>query len=139
MSLLSLCLNAASIHDACCLNKLIHHIKETANQPVVLHKFDLDKMILIAASDAGGVAGKPVREEDPNGELEDTVQGAWVILAANKMPSASHRTKVPILSWRSSKLKRRVSLTLAGEALAFSQAMAGVEWLQLMVRVHTPW
>jgi len=96
-------------------------------------------MILIAASDAGGVAGKPVREEDPNGELEDTVQGACVILAANKMPSASHRTKVPFLPWRSSKLKRRVSSTLAGEALAFSQAMAGVEWLQLMVRVHAPW
>ena len=47
MSLLSLCLNAASVHDVCCLNKLIHHIKETANQPVVLHKFDLDKMILV--------------------------------------------------------------------------------------------
>ena len=50
------------------------------------------------------------------------------------MSTASQRTKVSILSWRSSKLKRRVSSTLAGEALAFSQAMAEVEWLQLMIR-----
>ena len=134
VSLLSSRLNKATIHDLCCLNKLVHHIKNTANQPLVLHKFDVDKMILIAASDAGGVASNPVSSEGENEELEDTIQGAWVILASDKMPSASQRSRVSILSWRSSKLKRRVSSTLAGEALSFSQALAEVEWLQLMIR-----
>ena len=134
VSLLSSRLNKATIHDLCCLNKLVHHIKGTANQPLVLHKFDLDKLVLIAASDAGGVASKPVCLEESSEELEDTVQGAWVILASDRLPSASQKTKVSILSWRSSKLKRRVSSTLAGEALSFSQALAEVEWLQLMIR-----
>ena len=134
VSLLSSRLNKATIHDLCCLNKLVHHIKGTANQPLVLHKFDLDKLVLIAASDAGGVASKPVCLEESSEELEDTVQGAWVILASDRLPLASQKTKVSILSWRSSKLKRRVSSTLAGEALSFSQALAEVEWLQLMIR-----
>ena len=134
VSLLSSRLNKASIHDVSCLNKLIHHIKNTANQPLVLHKFDLSKMVLIAASDAGGVASAPVTLEGEKDELEDTVQGAWVILASDRLPSASQRAKVSILSWRSAKLKRRVSSILAGEALAFSQALAEVEWLQLIIR-----
>ena len=134
VSLLSSRLNQSTIHDLDCLNKLVHHIKSTASQPLVLHKFDVDKLVLIAASDAGGVASKPVLEEKPEDELIDTVQGAWVILASDRMPSASQKTKVSVLSWRSSKLKRRVSSTLAGEALSFSQALAEVEWLQLMIR-----
>ena len=134
VSLLSSRLNQATVHDLNCLNKLVHHIKNSANQPLVLHKFDLDKLVLIAASDAGGVASKPICDEAEADELTDTVQGAWVILASDRMPSASQKTKVSILSWRSSKLKRRVSSTLAGEALSFSQALAEVEWLQLMIR-----
>ena len=134
VSLLSSRLNRATIHDLCCLNKLVHHIKGTANQPLVLHKFDLEKMVLIAASDAGGVSSEPARKESGDEELEDTVQGAWVILASDRMPSASQAVRVSILSWRSAKLKRRVSSTLAGEALAFNQALAEVEWLQLMIR-----
>lgn len=86
-------------------------------------------MVFIAASDAGGVDGKPVGELD---NLQDTVQGAWVILAADRVPSASNKTKVSILSWRSTKLRRRVTSTLASEALAFSQALGELEWLQVM-------
>ena len=55
-------------------------------------------------------------------------------MAADRVPSASVKTKVSILSWRSAKLKRRVSSTLASEALAFSQALGEMEWLQIMVR-----
>lgn len=40
-----------------------------------------------------------------------------MIMATDCMPSASHRVKVSVLSWRSSKLKRRVASTLASEAL----------------------
>lgn len=133
VSILSSRMNRASIHDVCCLNKLIHHIRSTASQPLILHKFDLDKLILIAASDAGGVAGKPIVESEGL-EPEDTVQGAWVILATDHMPSASQKVRTSVLSWRSARLKRRVSSTLAGEALAFNQALSEVEWLQLMIR-----
>ena len=70
----------------------------------------------------------------PGEELEDTNQGAWVILAADRVPSANNPVKVSILSWRSAKLKRRVVSTLASEALALDQALGELEWLQIMHR-----
>ena len=132
VSILASRLKCATVHDVACLNKTIAHLRKTASQPLVLHKFDQDRMTLVAASDAGGVDGKPPTE--PSGELQDTIQGAWIIMAADRVPSASVKTKVSILSWRSAKLKRRVSSTLASEALAFSQALCEMEWLQIMVR-----
>ena len=132
VSILASRLKCATVHDVACLNKTIAHLRKTASQPLVLHKFDQDRMTLVAASDAGGVDGKPPTE--PSGELQDTIQGAWIIMAADRVPSASVKTKVSILSWRSAKLKRRVSSTLASEALAFSQALGEMEWLQIMVR-----
>ena len=134
VSILSTRLNRASIYDLCCLNKLVAHIKSTASQPLVLHKFKNEDMLFIMASDAGGVAGKPVQMELPGEPPEDTVQGAWVIFASDRMPSASQKVKVSTLSWRSSKLKRRVSSTLAGETLSFSQGLSEIEWLQVMFR-----
>ena len=131
VSILASRLKNATVHDVSCLNKLISHLRSTANQPLILHKFDSSKMIFIAASDAGGVDGKPIGELN---ELQDTVQGAWVILAADRVPSASSKTRVSILSWRSAKLKRRVTSTLASEALAFSQALGELERLQVMFR-----
>ena len=132
VSILASRLKNATVHDVACLNKLIAHLRNTASQPLVLHKFHPEKMTLIAASDAGGVDGKPL-SGDPY-ELQDTIQGAWIIMAAEKVPSASSKTKVSILSWRSAKLKRRVSSTLASEALSFSQALGELEWIQIMIR-----
>lgn len=132
VSLLSSRLRNATVHDLCCLNKAVNHLRSTAQQTLVLHKFQNDKMIFICASDAGGVDSLPVVPSEE--VVTDTVQGAWVIVAADRVPSASHKTKVSILSWRSAKLKRRVSSTLAGEALAFSQSLAELEWLQIMFR-----
>ncbi len=132
VSLLSSRLKQATIHDLCCLNKAVQHLRSTAQQSLTLHKFRNDKMVFIAASDAGGVDSVPIRPDDS--QVTDTVQGAWVIMGAERMPSASRKTKVSILSWRSAKLKRRVSSTLAGEALAFSQSLGEMEWLQIMFR-----
>ena len=129
VSILASRLKNATVHDVSCLNKLISHLRGTASQPSVLHKFNNRDMVFIAASDAGGVDGKPIGELD---NLQDTVQGAWIILCADRVPSASSKTKVSILSWRSAKLKRRVTSTLASEALAFSQALGELEWLQVM-------
>ena len=130
VSILASRLKHPTVHDVSCLNKLISHLRSTASQPLVLHRFDTSRMTLIAASDAGGVDGKP-----PSGNIsEDTVQGAWVVLAADRVPSACQKTKVSILSWRSAKLKRRVTSTLASEALSFSQALGELEWIQILIR-----
>ncbi len=133
VSLLSSRLQQATIYDLGCLNRLAAHLRNTAQQCLCLHKFDCDKMVFIAASDAGGVDSVPKFQVEDQ-EVPDTVQGAWVIMASDSLPAANSRVKVSILSWRSSKLKRRVSSTLAGEALAFSQALGEMEWLQVMVR-----
>ena len=132
VSILASRLHRATVHDWQCLSKLVYHLRSTAQQPLVLHKFRSQDMVFIAASDAGGVDGKPISQE--GSAEEDTVQGAWIILASDAIPSASRPSRVSILSWRSAKLKRRVSSTLAGEALAFSQALGELEWLQVMFR-----
>ena len=132
VSILASRLKNATIHDVACLNKLISHLRNTGNRPLVLHRFDNERMTLVSASDAGGADGKPPAEDSH--ELQDTIQGAWLIMAADKVPSASSRTRVSILSWRSAKLKRRVSSTLASEALAFSQALGELEWIQIMIK-----
>ena len=129
MSLLASRLTRATVHNLTCLNKLAVHLRNAARQSLTLHKFDSSKMVFVAASDAGGVDGKPILET-----RDATVQGAWVILATGSMPSASTHIKASVLSWRSSKLKRRVASTLGGEALAFSQALGELEWLQIMFR-----
>jgi hypothetical protein len=127
VSILASRLHQATIHDMCCLNKAATYLRATARQCLTLHKFDSSKMILVAASDVGGIDGKPL-------ENEDTVQGAWIILATGSMPTASHKVKASVLSWRSAKLRRRVASTLGGEALSFSQALGELEWLQIMHR-----
>ena len=91
--------------DLCCLNKAAIHLRATARQCLTLHKFDSSKMILVAGSDVGGIDGKPLEDED-------TVQGAWIIPATGSMPTASHKVKASVLSWRSAKLRRRVASTL---------------------------
>lgn len=134
VSILSSRLHHATVHDVNCLNKLISHLRSTASQPLILHKFDSSQMVLIAASDAGGIDSIPPITEPPGQPVSDNVQGAWIIMASDRLPSASGKIRVSVLSWRSSKLKRRVSSTLASETLAFGQALGELEWIQLMIR-----
>ena len=134
VSILASRLRKPTIHDVCCLNKLVLHLRSSAQQSLTLHRFDNDKMIFIAASDAGGVDGVPPSAEAEGEPLVDCTQGAWLIMASDQMPSANVKARVSILTWRSSKLRRRVSSTLGGEALAFSQALGELEWLQIMFR-----
>ena len=134
VSILSSRLNHATVHDVNCLNKLISHLRSTASQPLILHKFSNDQMIFISASDAGGIDSLPPTSEQPGESVYDNVQGAWVIMASDRLPSASGKIRVSVLSWRSSKLKRRVASTLASETLAFGQALGELEWIQLMIR-----
>ena len=133
VSILSSPLKAASIHDLVCLNKLITYLRNIAQQNLVLHRFDSSRMTFITVSDAGGLDSSPP-VEGGEGMVSDAVQGAWVVFASDRMPSHSCKVKVPTLSWRSSKLKCRVSSPLAGEALSFSQALSEVEYMQIIFR-----
>ncbi len=134
VSILASRLKYATVHDVYCINKLVVHLRATAQQCLVLHRFDNDKMVFIAASDAGGVDGQPPSPEVKGQPLTDCVQGAWIIMASDQFPAANAKVRVSVLSWRSSKLKRRVGSTLGGEALAFSQALSELEWLQILHR-----
>eukprot|EP00959_Pyramimonas_sp_CCMP1952_P030613 641636-Pyramimonas_sp.AAC.1 len=57
-----------------------------------------------------------------------------MVLAADKSVLANRSVKASILGWRSSKLRRKVPSTLAGETQALSSAVAEVEYLQIMYR-----
>lgn len=60
VSLLASRLHHATVHDLSCLNKIAVHLRSTARQALILHQFDSEKMVFVAASDAGGIDGKPI-------------------------------------------------------------------------------
>eukprot|EP00959_Pyramimonas_sp_CCMP1952_P246165 5145278-Pyramimonas_sp.AAC.1 len=86
-------------------------------------------MAFISFSDAGGV-GASEGQVDDKGLPEDPTQGAWLILAADKSVIDNRAVKASTLAWRSSKLRRKVTSTLAGETQALCAAVAEVEFLQ---------
>ena len=77
-----------------------------------------------------GTSGAWARDGLP----EDPVQGAWLVLASDLLPAHDLRINVSTLSWRSTKLKRRVTSTMAGETLSMSQCLGEVEWMQIFYR-----
>ena len=132
VSLLASRMHQACVQDMILLNKMAGHLRDTAKQPLRIRPFS-DDMVFIGVSDAGGVDGD-IRGTGPDGLIEDPVQGAWLVLASSMMPAHDRKIPVSLLSWRSSKLKRRVTSTMAGETLALSQCTAEIEWLQIFYR-----
>lgn len=132
-SILASRVHSAKVADAIYLNKAIGHLRSTATQPLRIRGYEPQQMTFIGVSDAGGVDGE-VRGNDETGIIEDPVQGAWMVLTSNALPTHDRRIPVSIISWRSSKLKRRVTSTMAGETQALSQCLGEVEWLQVMHR-----
>ena len=57
-----------------------------------------------------------------------------MVLASNMLPAHDRKIPVSVLSWRSSKLKRRVTSTMASETMALSQCLGEIEWLQVLFR-----
>ena len=121
------------IKDVQCVNRLIRHLRETASRAIILWPIPLSQISLVSLSDAGGTGGAEDRVES-DGLPTDATQGAWMILAAGPGISDGVKTPVSVLSWKSTKLRRRVSSTLAGETLALSAAIAEVEWVQWLLR-----
>ena len=130
VAILSSRLQNATIQDAILLNKAIGHLRSTSKQELRIRPFEAKSMTFIGVSDAGGVDGE-VRGRDRSGLVEDPVQGAWLVLASDTMPTHDKKIRVSLLSWRSAKLKRRVTSTMASETLALSQCLGEVEWMQV--------
>ena len=78
-------------------------------------------MTFASMSDVGGVGSTTE-------ELEGSL-GAWLVLPVDGMLTSRRTVRVNPISWRSVKLKRKVSSTFAGETPALSQAVAeGTSW-----------
>ena len=132
-SILASRLKDASAWDAICANKSVRHLRSTASKGLTIWKLDPSRMAFVSFSDAGGV-GANIQLEDKNGLPADPTQGAWMVLATDKDLVDNKPAKVSILGWRSTKLKRKVPSTLAGETQALSGAVAEVEYLQVLYR-----
>ena len=133
VSILSSRLHRATVNDVIMLNKMVGHLRSTARQPLRIRGFNKNDMKFIGISDAGGIDGD-ITGLDKKGLPEDPVQGAWLVLGSNMLPAHDLRVQVSVLSWRSSKLKRRVTSTMAGETLSMSQCLGEVEWMQVFYR-----
>eukprot|EP00959_Pyramimonas_sp_CCMP1952_P354018 7417028-Pyramimonas_sp.AAC.1 len=89
-------------------------------------------MSFVSFSDAGGIGG--LGTDDSKGLPNDPTQGALIVLACDRNIENNKCVRTSILAWRSSRLRRKVLSTLAGETQALSSAVAEVEYLQIMHR-----
>ena len=60
---------------------------------------------------------------------EERAQAAWMVMATEKDLAAGISAKVSVIAWRSSRLRRVVASTRAGETLALTQGVAELEWV----------
>ncbi|CAE7735919.1 unnamed protein product [Symbiodinium sp. CCMP2592] len=126
-------LQVASIKDVMVVNRFVNHLRNTANRPLKIWRFGPDSMAFVAVSDAGGVNTKETLLDD-EGLPTDATQGAWLVLTAEALPEGDRRVRASPMSWRSSKLKRKVFSTVGGETQAMLQGVNEVEWMQVMYR-----
>ena len=82
---------------------------------------------MISVSDAGGIGG-------PSTENGENVQNAHLIMMADCEIQQGVQAKASPLMWRSTRCKRAVNSTLAGETIAMSSALADAEWAQIMIK-----
>ena len=85
-------------------------------------------MCFVVCSDAGGINTKEYELVDQDGLPTDATQGGWIVLAAEKLPVGKSSIKASPISWRSSKLKRKVLSTFGGETQTMLQGVNEVDW-----------
>lgn len=127
-------LQKATVADILVTNRAVAHLRGTASRPLILWKFNPFTMAFIAVSDAGGVSMNGAVTEDDAGLPSDATQGAWMVLTAERLPSGQKMLKASPVSWKSSKLKRKVLSTFGGETQAMLQGVSEVDWLQILYR-----
>ena len=136
-SILASKLKWARVGDILTLNKFVNFLRTTAERPLKLWKYNPESMVFIVCSDAGGINTKGLDLEDEEGLPTDATQGAWLVLAAERLPCGRQQIKASPIAWRSSKLKRKVFSTYGGETQAMLQGVNEVDWLQIMYRDST--
>ena len=136
-SILASKLKYAQVQDILTINKFVNFLQTTAERTLKIWQMDPEKMCFVVCSDAGGINVKNTPLEDAEGLPSDATQGAWMVLATEKLPSGHQRVKGSPIAWRSSKLKRKVFSTYGGETQAMLQGVKEVDWLQVMYRDAT--
>ena len=91
-------------------------------------------MVFVVCSDAGGINTKHHDLQDEQGLPTDATQGSWMVLTAEALPEGNKAVRATPITWRSSKLKRKVFSTFGGETQAMLQGVNEVDWLQIMYR-----
>ena len=123
-SLLSSRVRAPTIGDILEANRAARMLRSTASQKIIIWKLDLADLQFVLASDCSGAGTAD----------EERAQAAWLVMAASRRLSEGVTTKASLLSWRSSRLRRVVASTLAGETLSLTQGVAELEWMQTLFR-----
>ncbi|CAK0871511.1 unnamed protein product, partial [Prorocentrum cordatum] len=113
-----------TVADGLMLVKICRYLKATASQRLTVWALDLQSLLFVTASDAGG----------PGSAKRGGAQGARLVLAADSGIRNNARARVSLLSWRSQRLKRVVASTVAAETLFLSSAVAEAQWLQVLWR-----
>jgi len=126
-SLLNGCLPEPKVSDALMANKVATMLRSTATQYITLWPLDASTLTFVTLSDAGG----------PGTANRDGCQGAWLVVVADARVRQSQRARASILSWRSQRLKRVISSTLAAKTLSLSCAVAEAQWLQMLCEDQT--
>ena len=124
----------AVIEDVSTVNKFANYLRSTADREIKIWKFNPKEMVFIVCSDAGGISMKGNYSLDEEGLPTDATQGAWMVLTAEKLPHGRTSVRASPMTWRSSKLKRKVFSTFGGETQAMLQGVNEVDWLQVMYR-----
>ena len=133
-SLMASKLKQAKIKDILTVNKVVNYLRSTATRPLTIWSFDPHNMCFIVCSDAGGINTNGYELLDSDNLPTDATQGGWIVLAAEKLPVGKSSIRASPISWRSSKLKRKVFSTFGGETQAMLQGVNEVDWLQIMCR-----
>eukprot|EP00913_Durusdinium_trenchii_P016808 g15798.t1 len=133
-SLMASRLPQANVGDVAIVNRFVNFLRTTASRPLKLWKFDPFGMCFIAVSDAGGINMQGSDLVDHDGLPMDATQGAWMVLTAEKLPQGKTAVRASPITWRSSRLRRKVFSTFGGETQAMLQGVNEVDWLQVMYR-----
>ena len=130
-------LKVASVQDLLTVNKFVNFLRSSAHRPLKIWRFEPSEMVFIVASDAGGINVKGSDILDEEGLPTDATQGAWLVMTAERLPEGRQQVRATPMTWRSSKLKRKVFSTFGGETQAMLQGVNEVDWLQVMYRDAT--
>eukprot|EP00913_Durusdinium_trenchii_P018774 g17642.t1 len=133
-SLMASRLPRATIGDVIIVNRFVNFLRSTAERPMKIWRFHPEDMCFIAVSDAGGINTQGTDLVDAEGLPMDATQGAWMILTAEALPQGKSAVRASPITWRSSRLKRKVFSTFGGETQAMLQGVNEVDWLQVMYR-----